>query len=398
MTTEKYSDTSMDAQFVRRYQKGSRLMYDGGITPLLSQLRKRFDLTGDDFRELAELSMGWGVGTGSLPEASVKKIAQVIISEADVYARAKIERKAIYKAKLGGAFLDSMADSVESTVRAFSWNVERQLMGDQTGALGTIDSGGVSGSGPYTCTISAATWKRANFENGILVNVGTDSTLFKVTDVDPANTAVELTVASGNYTPQAADVIYMQGSKDNDLIGIKKVGDATSGTLYGVTVQDRWQAVQKDAGSATISTELLDEQALDQLDYIGKGPSLWLSSTTQWRKLAATIEGDKRYVDLKVKDSLKGVLGFKGIEYVGPTGEAPFVTSRFCEKDRCYGLILEDCELRHMPGGGWFTDDLGGNKVWLRENESDSYEARYGYYMQSVFWPASIIRIKTLAT
>lgn len=397
MATEKYNSTSMDANFVRKYQKGSRLMYDGGVTPLLSQIPKRFDLSGEDFRELAELSMGWGVGSGSLPEASVKSTEQVVITEADIYARAKIDRKAIYKSKMGGAFIDALADSVESTVRGFSWNVERQLMNDQTGALGTIDSGGVSGSGPYDCTISSATWKRANFEVGILVNVGTNSTLFKVTAVTPSTRVVELTVATGTYTPVAADIIYMQGSKDNDLIGIKKVGDATSSTLYGVTVQDRWQAVQKDAGSAAISTELLDEQALEQLDYIGKGPKIWLTSTTQWRKQSAQLEDQKRYAVLESK-VLKGKLSFKGLEYVGPTGDAPIITSRFCEADRCYGLIPEDVQLRHLPGGGWMADDLAGGKVWARETESDSYEARYGYYMQAVIYPPSVIRIKTLAT
>lgn len=394
---EKYTDTTMSDNFIRRYQMGSMLAYDGG-TPFMSMLKKDFDLSGEDFRQRVDLSMGAGFGAGSLPEASVKKIDQMIITEKDMYARAKIERKAIYKAKNKGAFVDSLEDTVDTTVKGFSYYVESALMSGNV--RGVIATGGVADSDPsYVLTISDATWNVANWEVGMLINVASGTDKFKVTAIDPANKAITAVRDGGSQTPAQGESIYVQGSKDNEITALSTVCDATSGSLYGIPVGYRWQAQQDAAGGEGITTERIDKVVDDIFDVTGQGPNLILTSTTQARKLRTQYEDLKRYIKLEPSNKkLRGVLGFQGLDYQGPTGPAPIVTSRFCPKDRVYVLNTNKMSLRHLRGGGWFTDDTGSGNLWLREQDSDSYEARFGFYMEFVAVPTFQGVITGLAT
>ena len=66
-------------------------------------------------------------------------------------------------------------------------------------------------------------------------------------------------------------------------------------------------------------------------------------------------------------------------------GPVPVVVERFVEDDRIYLINDNYVEIKHRPGFGWFEED---DTVFLREQDSDTYEARYGGYFESCIIPS----------
>lgn len=377
-----------------------------------SKMKKNF--VGSQIEVPIVQSIGGGVGAGSLPTASENKIGKATITSKKLYAVTSIDRESMKAAKTDeGAFVRFTKFPVKIATESFNRNVERMLTrgaADGNGALitGHASNSNCSGVGtagdPYVIEIDqASNYFPAEFEQleeGDLVNINSEATNLEVvtiavTDVGGYATAsislvgssARLDVIGDTGTPAAfgaSDKVYMQGSKDNEIVGVQGVLAATSGSLYGVTVGRRWQAFQKDASSAALSTDLMNECVLNVKRKCGKAPNLILTSYHQFIKLLNLLEDQKVY-NLPARDKkLKGQVSFSAIEYISPDGKIPVMASRFMDGDKMYFLNDEHIEIHLRPGGfEWFDED---GTVFLRET-ADSYEARYGGYGQSFINP-----------
>ncbi len=281
---------------------------------------------------------------------------------------------------------------VQKNVESFMRNMSRALFNDGTGSLGNGDGAtDVTGAGstgsPYVVVLQASTFKEANWEEKDFVNYDTETTLLEVVSVDPATYTIELVGSSAGLAALVAGpdpvptgkFFYMQGSKDNDITGMKGVLDATTGSLYNIPVARRWKAsFQEAAGGAGISTDIINQGMLDIQKKCGKVPNLLVTSFTQYRKLLNIIEDQKRYSVEPRSADLKGKISFSGLSFMSAAGEVGIFPERFVEDDRF--LLLNDnyLEMKHRPGFGWFDDD---GTVFLRDASEDSYSARYGGYM-----------------
>ncbi len=177
----------------------------------------------------------------------------------------------------------------------------------------------------------------------------------------------------------------MQGSEDNDPQGFKGVLDATSGSLYGITVQRRWQAgYQSAAAGAGITPDKMNQAILEIQRKSGKVPNLIVASFTQYRKILNFLEDQKEYKVEPRQPELQGKISFRGVEYMSSAGAVPVFPERFVDEDRVYFLNDNFATIHHRPGFGWFDDD---GTVFLRKSSSDAYEARYGGYMEAYIVP-----------
>ena len=379
-----YSLTTASNIFKRTYGPLSENTYNS-YNVLLGRTKKNYNFVGDNKYLGQPLSFSGGVGSGSLPTANVADYGQIQIAAEKVYGVAEYDREAIKASSSSeGAFVEGIKEVTKKCVESYMRNMSRILFNDGTGALGTIDTGGVSGAGPWVCIISAATFKEANWEENDYVNVAAGSALFEITSVVPSTRAITLAAVSGSQTPAQGEVIYMQGSKDNDPLGLKGVCDATSGTLYNITVQRRWQSHQKAAASAGLTTDLMNECMLEVQRKSGKVPNLIITSFKQFRKLLNLLEDQKQYVIEPRSKDLQGKVSFKGVEFMSAAGAVGVFPERFCDDDRMYFLNDSYIETHHRPDFGWFDDD---GTVFLRKASSDAYEARYGGYLQNVIIP-----------
>lgn len=373
--------------------------------PLFGRLKKKTDFVGSQKEVAIIQSIGGGVGAGSLPTASRSKTGKATITTKKNYATVSIDRETMKAAKTDeGSFVRMTAHPVKSATESFNRNLERQYTRgavDGNGALitGSATDSNVSGAGtsgdPYIISFDkASTYFPAQFaciEEGDILNADAETTELEVVAMTEtvANGYATGTISLvGSSVKLAADTgaapfiesLYMQGSKDNEIFGLQGALSATSGSLYGVSVGRRWKAYQKNASSAALSTDLMNDVVINVKRQCGKCPKMILTSFHQYIKLLNLLEDHKRYN----VPSRKGEFSFSGVAYMSPEGEIPVLSSRFLDSDKMYFLNDDHLELHLRPGGfEWFDED---GTVFLRET-SDSYEARYGGYGQSFINP-----------
>lgn len=393
--------------FKIKYGKLSDNVYNSANV-LLARTKKSYEFTGKRMDIAVPTSFAGGVGSGSLPTANSASYEDAQISAKKMYSVIEIDREAIKASENDeGAFVRLTKHSVQKGVESWMRNMSRSLFNDGTGALGYGDAAtnvtglGTTGS-PYVVVIGAATWKEANFEEKDFVNYDTETSLLEVVQVIPASRTVKLVgtsvglaaLVAGPSPVPANKALYMQGSKDNDPQGLKGVLEATSGSLYGITVGRRWQAFQKDAASSGLTTDFMNEVMLGVEKQCGKVPNLIQTSYTQYRKLLNQLEDQKQYIIEPRSPELKGKISFRGIEFMSQAGPVGVFADRFCPDDQMMFLNDNYIEIHHRPGFGWFDDD---GTVFLRKQGEDVYEARYGGYLQSYIVPSFQGILKNLA-
>lgn len=396
-----YDLTTVSTLFKTVYGKLSEKIYNSENV-LMARVKKDFTFTGVDLKTTMPKGFGGSVGSGTLPTANNKSYLQMTVTPKKVYARMNIDRESIMASKDDkGSFVRLLQEAIKNTVESYARNMERILFSDGTAALGTM-SGSNSGAGtsgdPFLCTISEATWKEANFEEDDYVNIASGTALLEVVSVNPATRVVGLVLISGSQAISAGltSIIYMQGSKDNDPLGLEATVGTASGTVYGIDLaaERRWRSYRLDANAAEISADILNKTVLQIHKKCGKYPNLALTSYTQYTKLQNQQE-DIKYLEVMPRDKdLRGKVGFKGIDVQAGPAQVPVLISRFCAEDDFWFLNDNEISIMHRPGFGWFDDD---GTVLLRQADSDGYEARYGGYLQVVIKPAFQGQIYNLA-
>lgn len=393
--------TAQTNLFKINYYKKSENVYNS-TNVLLGTMKKRYDFKGKQRFVAIPLNFAGGIGSGTLPTANPADYEGATITAKRVYATTAIDREAI-KASQGneGAFVEATKENVQKTVEAWNRNASRILWGDGSGALaiGKDTGDNVTGDGsaatPYVIQLADATIE-ANIEENDLVQINSESDKLEVVFVDVnastgvikvslVGTSARLAALTGAGPFAAADTVYLQGSKNNDPTGLKKIKDftiAATGTLYGVPYSRRWSMTVENASGAGISTDLMNKVMLKVDKKSGKSPNLIVTSYEQFRKMLALMEDHKRYA--VPSRYLKGQLSFEGVEFMSVNGPVGIFTDRFCAKDEVWFLNSDYIEAHHRPGFGWFDDD---GTVFLRSASADEYEARYGGYYENFITP-----------
>jgi hypothetical protein len=393
-----FSLTAQSALFKTKFGKLSENAYNSA-NPVLGTIKKQYDFVGEDMKVAVPTFFAGGVGSGSLPTANPASAVKATIQAKRVYALTEIEREALKASSSDeGAFVEAMKWNVQKTVEAWNRNASRIMFGDGTGALGTANANATNSAAAPYIVISAATWVEGHWEENDYINWGTDASVFEIDEVIPSTRTIKMTRLSGSLdlTSSGSGMIaYMQNSKDNDALGLKGVLDATSGTLYGVTVARRFQATQIAAGGAGVSTDIMNELISKIMFKCGKAPKMIVTSYTQMRKIKNFLEDQKVYMIDPRASELKGKISWSGIEYMANGAKLAIIEDRMCPDDRMYAINPDFITSYHRPGFGWFDDD---GTVFLRQTNSDAYGARYGGYYQNYIIPSFHGVVTGLAT
>jgi hypothetical protein len=400
---------------------------------LFGRIKKKDDFVGKQIDMPVIQSIGGGVGAGSLPTANENKIGLAQLdSPTKQYAVISIDRETMKAARTDeGAFVRMTKFPVKIAVESFNRNLERQIMKNGLNATansealvqGNASNSVVSGAGtsgdPYIIQFdNATTYHLSDIESieiGDLLNVNAESVDLEVTDVvvnsavpGSINFDVKLVYLGGTSSTRldalaaccgtafgATDYLFMQGSKDNEIEGLPAAIETAVGTAYkGINIGRRWQAYRKDASSASLSTDLMNDVVVNVKRQCGESPNLILIGYHQYIKLLNLLEDQKSYNLPARSPKYKGQISFSAIEYMSADGPIPVVPSRFMDDDKVYFLNDSHIELHCRPGGfEWFDED---GTVFLRES-TDSYEARYGGYCELFINPHFQGELHTLA-
>lgn len=383
-----FSLTASSALFKTKFGKLSENAYNSANV-MLGTIKKNYAFVGEDMKVATPTFFSGGVGSGTLPTANPASAVKATLTAKKVYAVTEIQREAVKASSTNeGAFVDGMKWVVQKTVEAANRNMSRILFSDGTGTLGSFSGSQAGTASVPIITITSATWVEGYWEENDYFNVNVDSSVFRVDAVNPSTRVITATRISGALDLTAigagTHVIYMQNSKDNDPQGLKNVCDATSGSLYGVTVGRRWQATQIAAAGAGVGSDMLNELILKVQYKCGKTPKKIVTSYTQYRKILNFLEDKKVYMVDPRASELKGKVSFKGVEYISDSGPIGIFADKMCDDDRIYAVNDDFIEAHHRPDFGWFDDD---GTVFLRSATEDAYGARYGGYYENYIIP-----------
>ena len=352
------------------------------------------------------LSDGSGFGTGSLPSVSHDGASydQAEITHKKVYSVVEIDRLAMKAGKNSEGVFDvsALEHVAKRAVSALSRNMSRILFGNGDGKLytGNAANSAPTGAGtvasPYVLKMNgdATSMVWAKFEEGDLVNINTETTNLSIAVVSTvagseylhlvgtSSRLAALVTAATAFT--TTDIVYVQGSKDNDPSGLRLIQN-TTGSSFGVAhTNRRWQGSLIAAASAGVSEDLLNQLVLDIEEKSGKTPDMIVASYFQFRKIKDFMSDHKRIEVMPRDSSLVGKLSFSALQFMSASGPIPIIADRFVEKDYVYAINSDHIEAMHAPDFGWFDED---GTVFLRRDTADRYQARYGGYMQIYIEP-----------
>lgn len=391
------TDSSVSNLAKRKYAQKSLNMYNG-LIPALGLVKKTFDNVGERVERAVPTGYAGGASFGSLGTANRPVYEKAYFTTKSVYCVAEIDRRTIKQFTTEGAFVDGIQETMKKTVEKFNWLMDYTFTGPGTGALGTIDSL-VDTNPTFVLTITTASWVKARWEVREHVNIGTGTDRFEITAVNRTTRAITVVRRSGSYTPAAADVVYIDGGLGNTPQGLLGALSATTSTLYGITVADRWQSYQLAAGGAGISPDIMNQAALGVWDNVGISPTAILTSVVQMRKLLSSIEDQKQYNLEPTKlapraENLVGKVSFSAVQFMTVNGAVPIIVDRFVPDDTMMFVNFDECEIAHSDQG-WFDDE---GFIFLRAPNSDSYQARYGGYLEDYIPPTVCGIVTGLAT
>lgn len=418
----KFSLADTSAMFLTVFEARSANMYNSENV-LEGRIKKNYKFVGKQMNLETQLSFAGGVGSALLPVANTSKVEQQVITAKKVYARCLVDRESLKAASsTKGAFQTFLGYPIKKTVESYMRNLGRINFGDASGILGRGDGAtAVTGAGttgsPYIVTLRAADFLESNLEEKDFVQVVTGmnagdnlggtaeggvatTNLLEIVAVVPATRKISLVgtspvlaaLVAGPAALATTAGLVMQRSYLNDPQGLSGVLMATTGSLYGITVQRRWQATQVNAGGAALITDHINQAMLSVEKVFGKAPNMIVMNYNQFQKLLAQLEDQKTY-NLPNKN-IKGVMGFSGIEFMSTRGAIGIFTDRFCPEDKVFCLNDAHISRSHRPDFGWFKED---NTVFLRAADADEYEARYGGYLENIIIPTAHAVIHNLA-
>jgi len=373
-------------------------------TPTLMRLKIIPDFVGERIRGVARLSLGRGVGADVIPEGSTPLEEKILITDKAMWGTSVLDWQAVVASQNDkGAFIRVTADEVEGTVSFFTLNKSRQIFGTNAGVLGVIKAATApidNGGSPQTWsfTVSDATWFRPHWEVGMLINFDTNDNRFEITAVVHSTMVVTVERRSGTFAPDTlvgGENLYMQGSKDKEIIGLSEIGAATAGTLYNVNVGTGWIAVKKDVDSKPLIPDTIVEALEDYHNETGADVSMLIFNPIQYTQIANLLEGQKEYTQIKSRDSRFADIGWKGLLFNHRRGETILTTDRMCQQAEGYGVFEKEWRFYRRPGWGWLNSGgpSGGTRYSKDFNvgERPRYQAHYGGFGEHFHHPARLL-------
>ncbi len=331
--------------------------------PLLAKIKQSSaDVYGKEIIKMAPIGINGGIGagseTGTLPTAKSNSYVQFKTTLKNLYGTIEISDKAIRaSSNNSGAFVDLLNAEMEGLLTASKFNLGRMLYGDGSGKVATV-----SAYSAGELTVDSV----KNLIEGMVVDIYTGSsakeTGLRIAYVDRANKKITFTTTP-TTTPASADVLYVQGSKDNEITGLGAIFGGTS--IYGLTKSSNpWLTPYTSSSSTEISdgllqtaVDFLEENTGSNIDFITCGSGVK-------RAYQEYLAYYRRNIDVMM---LEG--GYKAISFNG----IPVIADRFVADDTLYMLDTSKFTLHQLCDWEWIEGE--GGKILRQKAGYPAYTA-----------------------
>lgn len=327
-----------------------------GINPLLAKIQHTTaDVWGKEIVKLAPYGLNGGVGSGTedgdLPSCAGNNYARFKLELKNFFGKIEISDKAVRASQnSAGAFVNLLNAEMDGLLKASKFNFGRMLYGDGTGLLATTV---VNGSEKLNeITVDSV----RNLMEGMIVDVYNSSGVVveslkgaKIVAINRAEKIVTFS-ASVASTLDAGYLVYIQGSKGNEMTGLEALfGDSEN--LYGLARESYsfLTPYSKTITSGVYGNAIQD--AIDQIEEIAGGTVDFIVSSYDVRRAyIQNLGANRTNLDYMNLDG-----GFKAISYSG----IPFVADRFVADQTMYLLNSADFKFHQLCDWRWLEGEGG---------------------------------------
>lgn len=316
--------------------------------PLFGAIKKSTrNIVGKEVRVVAPIGINGGIMAGEetsdLPDGVDTPYLSFVAPLKNLYGRFEISDKAIRCSSTDvNAFVNLLQDGMDSLLKASIFNLSRMIYGDGTGALGkltvgsgdavTIDNAEAVAPGMYVDVYASGTLKA----NNVFVK-----------SVDKLSKSILLTTSE---TLATGDEIYVHGSKDNEIVGLK--GIVSNPTLYGVKKAD-FPILNAKTYTGTTSTAFDEDyvqSVIDDLEMSGTTVN-FINCSYELKRIY------QKYMTLYKKNIEYATLadGMKVITHFG----TPIVPTNQVGAGEAYFLNTNDFTFFELGDWKWLEDESG---------------------------------------
>lgn len=343
-----------------------------------------------------------GDGAFALNNSIAGQMKKAIVNSNQIILRSTLDYESAYKS-IGDkrAFKEATETLIENMSESFAKRLELSLLYGQQG-LGQVSV--VSGTNPYTVTISAATWapgiwsgmkdcELEIFDTQSISGATQRAAVYTITSVDITNRQVVLS-ASAAVTPVVNDHLYYRGSRTatayKEMAGIDKIL-VNTGTLFNIdaATYELWRANTYNIGGSLTMAGL--QLALSQAVALGLNEDcVVLVAPKRWSNLNNDEAALRKYDYSYDKNKLEK--GTEAISYYGVSGKVDIISHPFVKEGE--GFILPMKRLKRI-GATDITFKRPGrpDNIFRELVDNAGFELRQ-YCNQAVFIEAPAMCVK----
>ncbi len=332
--------------------------------PLFAKIKQSSaDIYGKQIIKVAPVGLNGGVGagseTGELPRANGNNYFQFKTTLKNLYGTIEISDKAVRaSANNNGAFIDLLNAEMEGLLSASKFNLGRMLYGDGSGKLATVKkfAGNVATLDSVKNLMEGMVVDIYNSGNSPTSNMG-----IRIASVD--RNSNEITFVTTPSTITEDDVLYVQGSKDNEITGLGAIFGSEN--LYGLDKSTyKWLKPYTNDDEQEISDNILqvaidflEENSGSNIDFISCGAAVK-------RAYQEYLGCYRRNIDVVTLEGGYKALTFNGI---------PVVSDRFVDEKTLYMLDTSKFTLHQLCDWEWIEGE--GNKILRQKAGYPAYSA-----------------------
>jgi hypothetical protein len=268
-----------------------------------------------------------------------------------------------------------VVDALDSAKERLLKDANRQFFGLGNGAL-ALPAGAVA-SNATSFSVDSAQYLRANMVVDIFNGATKTVDSIRITDVDKVSNVVFLATSLGAALV-TTDVVVKENIRDSapgdgkEMMGLRGiVDDGTDLTTFqniDSSANRLWRARRIAAGSANLTSDLLQRLLDDVMVLSGDEPDLILMHQRQRRKYLDIVVPQKRYQDGSMD------AGFSKLSFNGKD----LVLDVDCQTDTVYAIAKK--YVRKFELGALGMGRHEGSDTFLRQINADSFQAYWRWY------------------
>ena len=346
----------MSALNMQAAQEALKLFYLPGLQYQLNNSnallaimdRDQKSVVGSEIRMALRYGRHGGIGNraddGDLPTPRSRQTKQAKWETKNHFAHIQISDKTMRASRGDGAFVSLLEADLEDAMADAKDDLERQLFGNNRGAMATC--------GATTTSNDVVVDSTKFFAEGQIVDIVAASTGVAVAsgreilEVDP--TASTITISGAAVSTTSANIVVRAGNYGLELTGLDQIFTPDN-TLYGIDrSQNKWFNPTTIGSVGTIS-EVAIQEAIDEADRKAGGKvNIMAASYGVRRAYQELLLATKRTTDVM---KLKG--GYSALLY----NDTPITVSKYAPEGVLYGLDMSTFKLYHIMDYNWLDED-----------------------------------------